>query len=515
MNSTPLLLSTFVLAMLTRAAYGQGRTDLVGALDTHLSSNAVSRADRAAHLWWEAPVSLAERNRAFEREHRLPEGSVSRMLVERLEDEITNNTSQDTNTVPIILDGLLRSLPLLTNLMENALFIPSNRHVHAVMEACVLLETTADEGVAFMKTLLANMPPERRAACYAALGERVNAAGWPSSDDWRTAFTISILATFLETATGFDPDMDCLVVLDQALSKTHTSWPKRQARKRLADRHKDSGGEPGAYFKKLSDTLGPPAPPTWADVEQWLVIGWINGMEDMPDLGAVVERMQRKANRKFAFEFGLTQRETMLLMENKLKELAYAGQSTPADNNLMAWLLMMIECSGDAGSADVLLELIGKPGNHDLRQIILTYLKIAADIDGFMPMVRRAQKEFPNMNGALFSSGCWELVAGYAGRDGEKTEAQREIVGFLREETQGMADPYLSAHLDRSLLACDPAWAASAERERLARRVIDLPETPEYNVRYFTGVMKQFEAPEEPAAEKPRRRWWRLFRSDD
>ena len=469
-------------------------------LDAHLSSNAVSGADQATYLWWEPHVSLSEKNRMFEREHRLPDGSVVRMLVKRLEDEVVKNTSQDTNTVPLILDGLLRSLPPFSPLMENALFLPSNRHVHAVMEACVLWEARADGGVAFMKSLLANMSPERRAACYAELGKRMGAARQPLYG-WRNGHTSPIFASFLDTAVEFDPDTGCLMALDQALTKPGIIWKDSQSRKRLAFNHRDSGGEPGAYFKKLSATLGPPSPPTLEDIKQRLFLDWIEGMEDAPDLDAVFEFLQQRANRKFAFAFGLTKRETVHLLESKLMELAYAGQSTPGDKDLMESLLATIWRSRDADSAGILLELIGKPGNHDLAQSIHSYLKVAG-IDGFMPMIRRVKKEYPQMDAYWFSSNCWKLAAEYAGQAEAKSETQREIIGFLRNEVIGMADPYLSEPLDRSLLACDPAWQTSAERESLANRISKLPDTLANNVRYFTGVLKQFEKPVEPANKK-------------
>jgi len=255
----------FVVTVLVFAVFfGRGRIKLQDELAEHLATNCISKG--STRLWWHPDETLIKQNLAFERERQLSQGSVVRMLADGLEVEVSGT---NTTIVPRLLDAILRSVTPPTNLLGKALFSSADWCRPLVMEACVLLETPAEEGAALAKALVKNMSSERRAACYAMLGKRLDAVYPPPYCD-RNSHILSQCAIFMLTAIRIDPSAECVMTLDMALDKPFITWKDWNARKRIAEKYKDSDGKVGEYFRKLAVILGPPLTLSWTNVEPLL-----------------------------------------------------------------------------------------------------------------------------------------------------------------------------------------------------------------------------------------------------
>ncbi|HOF62479.1 MAG TPA: hypothetical protein PLM82_12955, partial [Candidatus Latescibacteria bacterium] len=233
-----------VMTGLAFTVFGQGRIKLQDELAEHLATNCISKG--SARLWWHPDETLIKQNLAFERERQLSQGSVVRMLADGLEVEVSRTSVTNTAMVSRLLDAILRSVPPPTNLLEKALFSSADWSRPLVMEACVLLETSTDEGAALVKALVKNMSSERRAECYAMLGKRLEAVYLlPYSK--RNSHILSQGVRFMLTAIRIDPSAECIMALDMALDKPLPTWKDWNVRKRIAEKYKDSDGKVGEY----------------------------------------------------------------------------------------------------------------------------------------------------------------------------------------------------------------------------------------------------------------------------
>ena len=449
-----------VMTGLAFTVFGQGRIKLQDELAEHLATNCISKG--SARLWWHPDETLIKQNLAFERERQLSQGSVVRMLADGLEVEVSRTSVTNTAMVSRLLDAILRSVPPPTNLLEKALFSSADWSRPLVMEACVLLETSTDEGAALVKALVKNMSSERRAECYAMLGKRLEAVYLlPYSK--RNSHILSQGVRFMLTAIRIDPSAECIMALDMALDKPLPTWKDWNVRKRIAEKYKDSDGKVGEYFGKLAMTLGPPPTLSWTNVEPLLFPHPIDNVDG--DWEAECDSLQQGINRQIAFDFGVSTREVLRLAEKKMDELAHAERLTPKDANLLGLLSGVLWHSRDAGSSEFLLNLLKSPGHQDVIWIIHTYLRVAGP-DQFMPMIRRVKKEFPQLNPIRLFPRCWVIAAEYAGSNQEKTLVQQEIIGFLRQQIHDVPVQGRSL-LDKCLLRCDPLWESSTDRKRL------------------------------------------------
>lgn len=449
-----------VMTGLAFTVFGKDRIKLQDELAEHLATNCISKG--SARLWWHPDETLIKQNLAFERERQLSQGSVVRMLADGLGVEVSRASVTNTAAVSRLLDAILRSVTPPTNLLEKALFSSADWSRPLVMEACVLLETSADEGAALAKALVKNMSSERRAVCYAMLGKRLEAVYPPPYCD-RNSYMLSQYSVFMLTAIRLDSSAECIMALDMALDQPFITWKDWNARKRIAEKYKDSDGEVGEYFGKLAVILGPPLTLSWTNVEPLLFPPPIDDIDGGWE--AECDSLQQKINRQIAFEFDVSTREVLRLAEKKMDELAHAERLTPKDAELLGLLSGVLWHSRDAGSSEFLLNLLKSPGHQDVIWIIHAYLRVAGP-DQFMPMIRRIKKEFPQLNPICQTPGCWEIAAEYAGSNQEKTLVQQEIIGFLRQQIHDVPVQGRSL-LDKCLLRCDPLWESSTDRKQL------------------------------------------------